>query len=80
MPGQGRAARRLAGLAAPLHPERAPYYVRTPVPPGLEDAFPAPGWYWVPRHHHVAVYLAASFDGAAVQLHKLATQQQEEAA
>ena len=68
---QGRAARRLAELAAPLRPERAPYYVRLPVPPGLEQSFPAAGWYWVPAGHHFAVFLAASFEGAAVILHNL---------
>lgn len=73
---QGRAARRLAALAAPLEPERPPYYVRLPVPPSLSDAFPAAGWYWVPHGHHVAVFLAASWDTAAVILHQLACEQE----
>lgn len=76
---QGRAARRLAALAAPLAPERPPYYVRLPVPPGLTDAFPAAGWYWVPAGHHVAVFLAASWDSAAITLHQLARDQERAA-
>lgn len=74
----GRAARRLAELAAPLKPGRAPFYVRPPVPPGLELAFPAPGWYWVPPGHAVAVYLAYSYAGAVVRLHQLTEAQIEE--
>lgn len=65
----GRAARRLEALAAPLAPERLPYYVRLPVNPGLEETFPAAGWYWIPNGHHTAVYLAASSYTAAVILH-----------
>lgn len=68
----GRSARRLAELAAPLEPRRAPFYVRPPVPAALADTFPAPGWYWVPAGHPFAVYLAYSFAGAAVRLHQLA--------
>lgn len=68
---QGRAARRLGALAAPLSPARAPYYVRLPVSPGLESTFPAPGWYWVPEGHTNAVFLAADAVTAAVQLHHL---------
>lgn len=64
----GRAERRLAELAQPLEPERPPYYVRRPIPPALERAFPAEGWYWVPAEHHVAVFLAASFEAAAATL------------
>lgn len=75
MPRQ-TAARRLAELAAPLRPERAPWYVRLPIPPGLEETFPAPGWYWVPPGHPVAVYLGASFELAAVQLHKMIAAEQ----
>lgn len=71
---QGRAARRLAALAGPLKPERPPYYVRLPVPPGLEKAFPAAGWYWVPNGHHTAVFLGASFEAAVVELHGLAAE------
>jgi hypothetical protein len=67
----GRAARRLANLAGPLEPERAPYYVQLPVSPGLESHFPAAGWYWVPQGHATAVFLGASFDIAAIQLHHL---------
>jgi hypothetical protein len=67
----GRAARRLASLAAPLGPERTPYYVQLPVTPGLEQHFPASGWYWVPHGHQTAAFLGASFDIAAVQLHHL---------
>lgn len=67
----GRATRRLATLAKPLKPERAPYYVRRPVPPGLERQFPADGWYWVPAGHHVAVFLGGSFELAAHELHTL---------
>jgi hypothetical protein len=67
---QGRAARRLAQLAASLEPERAPYYVRRPVPPGLERTFPAEGWYWVPHGHNVAVYLGASYELAYLALHE----------
>lgn len=65
---------RLAELSRPLKPEKAPYYVRRPVPPGLERQFPADGWYWVPSGHHVAVYLAASFELAAHELHTLLAQ------
>lgn len=67
----GRAARRLANLAGPLEPERDPYYVQMPVSPGLERHFPAAGWYWIPQGHQTAVFLGASFDVAAVQLHQL---------
>lgn len=67
----GRAARRLSALAEALQPERSPYYVRLPVSPGLEHTFPAAGWYWVPNGHPVAVYLGASFELAAVELHSL---------
>jgi hypothetical protein len=42
--------------------------VRRPIPPALERAFPAEGWYWVPAEHHVAVFLAASFEAAAATL------------
>lgn len=81
MPANGRsAARRLAELAAPLSPVRVPFYVRPPVGPGLEDTFPAPGWYWVPRGHPVAVYLAYSVERAAIELHKLAEAEQKGAA
>lgn len=71
---------KLAGLASPLRPERAPYYVRLQsVPPGLDDVFPAEGWYWVPHGHHTAVYLAATFERAAIQLDRLVRQEQEAA-
>ena len=67
----GRASQRLATLAEPLLPERAPYYVRRPVAPGLERQFPADGWYWVPADHSVAVFLGASFELASHELHSL---------
>jgi hypothetical protein len=68
---EGKRTRRLAALAAPLGPEKPPYYVRRPVPPGLERSFPADGWYWVPKGHQVAVFLAASFELAAHELHTM---------
>jgi hypothetical protein len=52
----------------------APYYVRRPVSPGLERSFPADGWYWVPAGHHVAVFLGASFELAAHELHTMVEQ------
>lgn len=67
----GRATQRLAALGAPLRPERAPWYVRHPVPPGLERSFPADGWFWIPRGHHVAIFLGASFEIAAHELHTM---------
>ncbi len=73
-------ARRLATLAAPLRPERAPWYVRLPVSPGLEETFPAPGWYWIPHDHPVAVYLGATFELAAVSLHRQIAAEQDRAA
>jgi hypothetical protein len=77
---QGRAARRLTDLAAPLVPERGPFYVRLPVSPGLEATYQAPGWYWVPPQHHVAVYLGASFETAAVHLYRLNATHESQAA
>lgn len=65
---QGRASRRLALLAEPLKPARAPFYVRLPVSPGLERTYPAAGWYWVPTGHSFAIYLGASFEVAAAEL------------
>lgn len=70
----GKRTRRLATLARPLKPEVPPYYVRRPVPPGLERSFPADGWYWVPAEHQVAVFLAASFELAAHELHTMIEQ------
>lgn len=67
--------RRLTVLSKPLKPERAPYYMRRPSPPGLERQFPADGWYWVPADHHVAVWLGASFEIASHELHNLLEQQ-----
>jgi hypothetical protein len=75
---QVAAARRLAALAAPLKPEQAPFYMRPPVPPGLETTYPAPGWYWRPHGHPVAVYLGYSFELAAHTLRRLI--EEEEAA
>jgi hypothetical protein len=72
---QGRAERRLTALAAPLQPERPPYYVRLP-PPGLRATFPAPGWYWCPHGHPIAVYLGCSFDRAAFVLYQLLEDQE----
>lgn len=71
----GKASRRLAALAAPLKPEKPPWYVRRPVSPGLERSFPADGWYWIPPHGRVAVFLAASFELAAHELHTMLEQQ-----
>jgi hypothetical protein len=68
---KGRAARRLSQLAQPLDPQREPYYVRRPVPPGLERTFPAEGWYWIPSGHNYAVFLGASEVTAALELHRL---------
>jgi hypothetical protein len=74
----GRGSQRLARLAAPLRPEREPYYVRHPVPPGLERQFPADGWYWVPKGHVVAVYLAQSEHLAYHELLTLIKRAEEE--
>jgi hypothetical protein len=63
--------RRLARLAAPLKPEKSPYYVRLPVAPGLQDAFPATGWYWIPHGHDRVVFLGASEIDAARVLDRL---------
>lgn len=68
---RGRATRRLETFAAPLRPERAPFYVRLPVPPGLERTYPAEGWYWVPAQHTFAVFLGASEITAALALHRI---------
>lgn len=73
------AERRLGELAARLKPDQAPFYIRPPVAPGLEGTYPAPGWYWRPHGHPVAVYLGYNFEIAAVTLHRL-LQEQEEAA
>ena len=72
---EGRAARRLALAAQALEPVKPPYYVRLPVLPGLERAFPAAGWYWVPHDHPVAVYLGASFEVAYAELRDLVREQ-----
>jgi hypothetical protein len=77
---QGRASRRLAVLAAPLAPEREPFYVRLPVAPGLETTYQAAGWYWVPRQHHTAVYLGGGFETAALALYRLNAEQERTAA
>lgn len=71
----GRASNRLSTLARPLKPERPPWYVRRPVPPGLERSFPAEGWYWIPAGLPAAVFLGASFEIAA---HELRTQIDQE--
>ncbi len=70
----GKASKRLETLAAPLKPERAPWYVRRPVSPGLERSFPADGWYWIPAGHPVAVFLGGSFEIAAHELYQLLEQ------
>lgn len=52
---------RLRRLAAPLHPEREPYYLRVrDRPPTLRKTFPATGWYWRPADHPVAVFLGSN--------------------
>ncbi len=68
--GRVPASERLARLALALRPEKAPYYVWLP-PAGLEDQFPAPGWYWVPQGHPYAVYLGANELNAALELRRL---------
>lgn len=68
---RGRAARRLEQLAGPLKPERLPFYVRLPVRPGLEQTYPAQGWYWVPGGHPFAVFLGASEVAASIALTRL---------
>lgn len=68
---RGRASRRLEQLSQQLRPERAPFYVRLPVGPGLERTYPAAGWYWVPRGHPFAVFLGASELTAAFALAEL---------
>lgn len=73
---QATAARRLAALARPLKPEAPPFYMRPPVPPGQENAFPAPGWYWRPQGHPVAVYLGYSYELAAHTLRRLIEQEE----
>jgi hypothetical protein len=72
---RGRAARRLEQVARPLEPDRPPYYVRLPVPPGLERTFPAEGWYWRPAGHPVAVFLGANELTAAIALHGMIQEQ-----
>lgn len=60
---------RLAVLAAPLKPDRAPWYVwRNDVAPTLRRHFPADGWYWVPQGHGIAIYLAATYEDAVYEL------------
>lgn len=68
---EGRSSRRLAQLAAPLHPVHAPWYVRHPVAAGLEHQFPADGWYWIPEGLVLGVYLGASYELAAHELRNL---------
>lgn len=73
----GRQSRRLAELARPLRPYRAPFYVRLPVPPGLETTFPAAGWYWTPAAERpVAVFLGANVETAWMHLHRLLERQE----
>lgn len=61
MPTHTSDRQRLARLAAPLAPAKAPWFVRGhAITPGLEAQFPAEGWYWIPRGHSVAVFLARS--------------------
>lgn len=66
-----RANDRLAQLAVPLRPVRAPWYVRHPVAAGLERQFPADGWYWIPADHQIAVFLGQSYELAAHALRTL---------
>jgi hypothetical protein len=61
-------------LAGPLRPVHAPWYVRHPVPAGIERQFPADGWYWVPSGHHVAIYLGSNYEIAAHELRLLVKQ------
>jgi len=68
---EGRGSRHLGELARPLQPERTPWYVRRPIPPGLERSFPAEGWYWIPHGFNVAVFLAHSYELAAHELRNL---------
>lgn len=67
---QGRAARRLANLAAQAGGSE-PSYVRRPIPHTLLTAFPAEGWYWVPPGHDHEVFLGASEIDATVRLLEL---------
>jgi hypothetical protein len=52
---------KLGQLASELGAERAPYYMRDR-PRALTRTFPAPGWYWVPSGHQIAVYLGWNYD------------------
>jgi hypothetical protein len=55
--GKRSKSERLANIAAPLKPTKAPWFQRG-APIGLEGQFPADGWYWIPAGHAVAVFLA----------------------
>ena len=80
MRATGKKTQRLERLARLLEPERMPYYVRRAgLPPGLARSFPADGWYWVPRGHHTAVYLAAGYEDAIVTLHRMIDELLDEA-
>jgi hypothetical protein len=60
---------KLAALARPLKPERAPYYLRAENRPvTLRRELPATGWYWRPAGHPVAVYLGRNYDEARDEL------------
>jgi hypothetical protein len=45
--------------------------MRPPVAPGLEDTYPAAGWYWIPAGQITAVFLASNEPYATVVLHRL---------
>lgn len=76
-PGDARLAQqtrhqKLEEIARLIGAERSPYYVRAnDLPVTLRRNFPADGWYWVPPHHHVAVFLARVYDEARDQLMEL---------
>ena len=66
---------KLARLAKPLRPTRAPWF-QADAPPGLEAAFPAPGWYWVPAGAQVAEWLARDYVEAYHRLRRLIEDQE----
>jgi hypothetical protein len=70
---------KLEEIARLVGAEKEPYYVRVnELPLTLRPSFPADGWYWVPPHHHVAVFLARVYDEARDQLMELLRRQAAE--
>jgi hypothetical protein len=60
---------KLRDLAAPLRPERLPYFQRADRRPvTLRRELPATGWYWRPAGHPVSVFLGRNYDEALLEL------------